>query len=452
MKVACCSRRAGKTTACAILLLDYALRYADSLCLYVTLTRVSGKRIVWRRLNRLNAEYKLGGVANRAELTMTFPNGSTVMVAGAKDDAEADKLRGIDPAPRLVVIDEAQAFRDYVRDLVDDVLVPMLLETKGTLVLIGTPAKVRSGYFYEACQAAPPELRARLNVAANDDGDEAARAWSVHHWTIGDNPFIDDVEDELAKVRRRKAWTADHPTYQREYLGRWVPEHDAMVYKYDQERNGYVQLPDRTALAWRCVLVVDQGFHDADAIGALWFRPGRRGVWLEELHHERKQSAGALAARAQQLWLPLRGRCIRVLWDEGGGGAKVAEDARHLGVPAEAVEKGPGSKVAGIERTNTALMSGALKVPATGQAAADAPRVQWDPKARGVRLSERYHTDMWDVCNYGLGALVGLVPLNEAAELEPAPKAEAVAAQERQARVVARAKRSRDWLRRALAG
>jgi len=456
-KVACCSRRAGKTVACAIILLQAALGRDASTNLYLTLSRVSGKRIVWRQLLALNRDYELGGEVNRAELTITFPNGSVILVAGAKDEAEIEKLRG--PKYFTVVLDEAQSFKEYIQQLIDDVIVPALMDTKGYLVMIGTPGPVRQGYFYEAVRHASAELRQRMNVAANDNAEpeEGAEAlsWSVHHWTVADNPFIDDVEDELAAIRRRKAWTTDNPTYQREYLGRWVTEHDALVYKYDQERNGYTALPDRSGLHWFCLLVVDQGFHDADAIAALWFRKGKPGVWMEELWHERKQSAGQLVDTVKAIYALLKGRCIRVGWDEGGGGKKVAEDARMAGIPVEAVGKGPGSKIAGVEQTNTALVSGCLKVPVGGHAAADAARVTWDPKARGVRFSARYHTDIWDCANYGLRWLVGIVPLNQPAEDDPgvneleAWQAERADAARKRLKVN---QDRRNWARRALGG
>jgi len=457
-KVACCSRRAGKTVACAILLLQSALEHAGSLNLYVTLTRRSGKRIVWKRLLQLNRDYGLGAHPDRAELTLTFPNGSVIEVGGAKDETEIEKYRG--PAWQLVVLDEAQSFKDYIQEFVDDVVVPTLIETKGSMVMIGTPGKVRSGFFYEAVQHAPEALRQLMNVTApaNDnqgDEDEPGKVvgWSVHHWTIVDNPFIDDVPAELAGIRRRKGWAEAAPTYQREYLGRWVTEHDALVYKYDQERNGYVSLPDLSDLAWKCVLIVDQGFHDADAIGALWFRPGKPGVWLEERHHARKQTAGQLAIEARKQWDALKGRCVRMGWDEGGGGKKVAEDVRMTGVPVEPVDKM--GKIAGIEDTNTALVSGCLKVPAIGHAASDAGKVTWDPKARGVKLSERYHTDIWDCVNYGLRWLVGLVPLNLPAELlkpvDPVEKAAQESAEAARARV-AKNRSRKNWVKRALGG
>lgn len=455
-KVACCSRRAGKTVACAIILLMAALGHAETTNLYLTLSRVSGKRIVWRQLLALNREYALGGQINRAELTITFPNGSVILVAGAKDEAEIEKLRG--PKYFTVVLDEAQSFKEYIQQLVDDVIMPALMDTKGYLVMIGTPGPVRQGYFYEAVRNAAGPLLERMNVAANDnaepDEDSAQQlSWSVHHWTVADNPFIDDVEDELAGIRRRKAWTADNPTYQREYLGRWVTEHDALVYKYDQERNGYVDLPDRSGLHWHCVLMVDQGFHDADAGAALWFRKGKPGVWLEELFHERKQSAGQLVALVKEHWERLKGRCIRVGWDEGGGGKKVAEDARLQGIPVEPADKV--GKIAGVELTNTALVSGCLKVAVNGHAAADAGRVTWDPKARGVKFSERYHTDIWDCANYGLRWLVGIVPLNEPAEDDPVVNEVEAWALERQEAAKRRIKTNADrknWVKRALGG
>jgi hypothetical protein len=456
-KVACCSRRAGKTVACAILLLQSALEHEGSLNLYVTLTRKSGKRIVWKRLLQLNREYGLGGEPNRSELTLTFPNGSVIEVGGAKDETEIEKYRG--PAWQLVVLDEAQSFKEYIQEFVDDVVIPTLIETKGSMVMIGTPAKIRAGYFYEAVQHAPPALRDLMNVSppANDnaedeDGGGRVVGWSVHHWTIVDNPFIDDVPAELAGIRKRKVWSQQHPTYLREYLGRWVAEHDALVYKYDQERNGYAVAPDFMGdLEFKCVLVVDQGFHDADALGALWFRKGKPGVWLEERHHARKQSAGQLAAVAKEHWTALKGRCIRFGWDEGGGGKKVAEDVRIAGIPVEPVDKM--GKIAGIEDTNTALVSGCLKVPAVGHAASDAAKVTWDPKARGVKLSERYHTDIWDCVNYGLRWLVGLVPLNQPAELPlPVDDVERMR-QEAVRRAVERQKKStkKDWVKAALA-
>src|SRR5260221_595449 len=73
---ACCSRRSGKTLGCAADLIDTALKRPGVVCLYITLSRASAKRIVWPELTKINREYELSGVTNMADLSLTFPNGS----------------------------------------------------------------------------------------------------------------------------------------------------------------------------------------------------------------------------------------------------------------------------------------------------------------------------------------------------------------------------------------
>lgn len=417
-KVACCSRRAGKTRACAIILLLRALARADSNCLYITLSRVSGKRIVWKTLLKYNRDFALGGVSNLSDLTLTFPNGSVITVDGAKDESVIERRRG--EFFDIIVIDEAQSFPAYIEQLIDDILEPTLIERKGALVLIGTPGKVRSGYFYESLRRAPPEILERLHVEpANDNagGDDESEAvvheWSVHHWTIHDNAYIDDVDDELARIRRRKRWSTDHPTYQREYLGRWVTEHEALVYKYDAQRNGY----DPSGMQWDApdwvfVHFVDQGFDDADACGTIALRVSEPWIWL--LPDEdviRRQGSAALVNLAVTRWARYKGRSVAFVWDTGGGGKKTAADASMAGVPVEAAEKS--EKVAAIDGCNDLLLTGALKIPLNSQAAADAARVTWDPKARGVKVGGRWHTDIWDGIVYALRRAPKVISLED---------------------------------------
>src|SRR5262245_24423698 len=82
--VACCSRRAGKSTGGRRKLLRMAVGRPGSLSVYVTLTRTSAKRLMWEPLKadlwRLGIAYE----ANETELTITLPqNGSRIWLAGA---------------------------------------------------------------------------------------------------------------------------------------------------------------------------------------------------------------------------------------------------------------------------------------------------------------------------------------------------------------------------------
>ena len=61
---AVCSVRAGKTTGCAADLVYTALGRSGIVCLYITLNRLSAKRIIWPDLIKICREYNLGAKIN----------------------------------------------------------------------------------------------------------------------------------------------------------------------------------------------------------------------------------------------------------------------------------------------------------------------------------------------------------------------------------------------------
>src|SRR5271166_3165171 len=146
-KVAVCSRRGGKTTACAADLVHTALNNPGTVGLYITLSRSNAKKIIWEELKILNRKYKLDMTPHEGELSITFPNRSKIYLSGAKDISEIEKFRGM--ALKLVYIDEAQSFRTYIESLINDVLSPALIDYSGTVCLIGTPGPIPSGFFFD---------------------------------------------------------------------------------------------------------------------------------------------------------------------------------------------------------------------------------------------------------------------------------------------------------------
>ena len=84
-KTAVCSRRSGKTIACAADLLNTAISNDGVVCLYITLKRVNAKRIIWPELIKINREYRLGGTPNESDLSLKMPNGSIIYASGAQD-------------------------------------------------------------------------------------------------------------------------------------------------------------------------------------------------------------------------------------------------------------------------------------------------------------------------------------------------------------------------------
>lgn len=104
-KTAVCSRRAGKSEACAADLVDTSQNLKNSTCLYITLSRVSAERIIWRTLLKIIEEHQLKVKINNKELSIKFlDTNSMLYVSGAKDATEIEKFRGM--SLNKVYIDE----------------------------------------------------------------------------------------------------------------------------------------------------------------------------------------------------------------------------------------------------------------------------------------------------------------------------------------------------------
>jgi hypothetical protein len=377
-KTACTSRRAGKSVGAAGALLDSAITRPGSVNPYITLSRVNAKRIIWRTLKKLNAEWELRGEPNESDLSLTFPNESVIYLAGAKDKSEIEKFRGLGMG--RAVLDEAQALPAYIEELIDDVIEPGLMDFDGDLILIGTPAPVPVGYFYNCTQRAE---------------------WSHHAWTVFENPHIEakskkSPQAHLERALARRGVSINDPSIQREWFGRWVYDPNALVFRWSPA-NGYATPPSGT---WETVIGVDLGFDDADAIAVLAFAEGRPEAHLREEHVLPKQTVSELAERLGAL--VSKHEPLAIVMDTGGLGKKIAEEIRkRYALPIKAAEKQ--RKFEYIELLNDALRSRRFFAPANGRFAQDCMLVEWDrDRSKGDRpvVSDRFHSDICDAVLY----------------------------------------------------
>lgn len=378
-KIAVCSRRAGKTTSCAAHLIDTAIKNKDVTCLYITLSRNNAKKIIWRELNRINKEYNLNGTTDETELALTFPNGSVVYLSGAKDASEIEKFRGL--ALKLVYIDECQSFREYIRELIDDVLAPALIDYAGDLCLIGTPGPIPAGYFHEC---------------------SASDTWSKHHWTFWDNPHIALKSGQThqaifnRELKRRGVGEQD-PTMQREWFGKWVLDSDSLLVKYDSKINHFDTLPGKE---YSYVMGIDVGFKDADAICVLAWSEREPTTYLIEEIITPKQGITELVEQIQamQKKYPIS----KMVMDMGGLGKKIGEEIiRRYLIPVEAADKT--RKMENIQLMNDALRSGRLRAKSTSRFAQDSYLVEIDrdkSTPERIKVSDRFHSDIIDAVLY----------------------------------------------------
>lgn len=377
-KTAVCSRRAGKTVGCAADLTDTALKHPGVVTLYITLSRKNAKRLIWPEMLKINREYNLGGLKNEVDLSITYPNGSVFYATGAGDKSEIENFRGL--AIKKAYVDEAQAFRQYIRDLIDDVLSKSLFDYDGTLCLTGTPGMIPAGYFHECAHSV---------------------AWSHHAWTMFQNPWLERKSGKSAQVLvsadcERMGVGIEHPKIQRECFGRWIMDPDSLVFKYDKARNHYARIPEVDG-EWEYVIGVDLGYDDSDAIAVIGWHKKLKEAYLVEEFVRSKQGVTELATELDRLYKAYAP--MKIVMDTGGLGKKITEEIKtRYAIPIEAAEKS--QKFAFIEIFNDALRTGKFFAQAHSRFAQDCFLVEWDKESVNPKLSDNYHSDITDAVLY----------------------------------------------------
>lgn len=379
-KTAVCSRRAGKTIACAAHLIDTCLKNPDTVSLYITLSRNNAKKIVWREIERLNVIYGLKGVPDQTELSMSFPNKSILYLSGAKDKSEIQKFRGL--PIKLAYVDEAQSFRPYLQELLDDIVAPALMDYAGTMCLIGTPGPIPAGYFYDCSMK--------------------LEAWSKHAWTFWDNPFIASKSGQthqqlLERELKRRGVTADDPSIQREWFGRWAFDSDSLLIRYQPDKNDYQTLPNRK---WNYILGIDLGYDDADALVVLAWSESSRDTYLVHEVISEKQGLTELVDQIQEL--QRRYDIAKMVIDEGGLGKKIAEEIRRRKhIPVQPADKA--RKMENVAFLNDALRRGDFKAKKTSRFAQDSYLLEIDKEKTTpdrIRVKDSFHSDVIDAALY----------------------------------------------------
>jgi len=382
-KVAVCTRRAGKTVECAADLIETASEFRDIVCLYITLSRKSAKKIIWKDLLKILNEKQIPHKLDNTELSITLlDTNSVIYVSGAKDKSEIEKFRGL--AIKLCYIDECQSFRSYIEEMVDDVISPALFDHNGTLCLIGTPGPVPSGYFYKCFMS---------------------KAWSAHSWSLFDNPWIKkksgkDPRSLLNEELERRGVSIEDPKIQREFFAKWAVDTDALIFKYNKALNDFILENLKRDHNWEYVIGVDIGHDDADAIAVLGWHKHHKKVYLIEELLQPKQDITTLAEQINQKVLAYNP--LKVVMDTGGLGKKIAKEInKRFDSMVSPAEKS--RKFEYIELLNDALRTSKFFASDKSAFAQDCFLVEKDfdkSKIDKIVVSDRYHSDICDAVLY----------------------------------------------------
>ncbi len=307
-------RRTGKTIAMGLDFAEGMLEEPGSLNLYVALTMTSAREILWEPLKALNQRHSWGLRFNETLMVVTHKNGARLMVRGADDRNELEKLRGM--KFRKIRVDECGAMKPAnLRYLIEEVLEATLMDCDGDVWLAGTPTAQCFGYFYDITTGLLP-------------------GYSVHHSTAKDNPHVNFHRFVYGPggLLERRRWTEDNPIFRREYLAEWVVDGNRLVFRFERARNLIDALPQlRHRDRWVKGLALDFGVNDATACSRLCSPElYGRGIYVPKSWGQRglapSQAAALIAAEVAE-WQP------DFITGDSGGIGKAFLQEYHLRYP-----------------------------------------------------------------------------------------------------------------------
>lgn len=367
----------------------------------ITLTLRSAKRLYWDPLREMNSRYGLNLEFRLSENAVYFPNGSKVFLNGAENMKDIEKLRG--GSYKLVLIDECKSFDIYVfRELVDDILRAATNDCNGTICVIGTPGSILEGPFYEAtCPGLKDEDGDLITRTFSDPepfweaNPDKLHRWSRHSWSVQENVHCPQIWQDFLEDKKRKKWSDDNPTWQREALGRWVSMGETSVYALNSlvandggpskcravwqkgrgdkfNENGLSK--DRE---WRYLLGMDLGFNDDLAIVVVAYCPTINclyQVYEFKAQHMIVPQIASLIKRIQKQF------DIEAMVADTGNLAKMVIETLNTqyGFFFEPAEKS--EKFDYIELFNSDMYDGKLKILHNSELYREMMHLQWDLK------------------------------------------------------------------------
>lgn len=384
-----CTRRAGKSYGVGSKHFKIAYEEPRVNTLYTALTRDSAKRIMWKDVFKdIDRKLRLNSRFNESSLTITLPNESVIYILGM-DATEEEMQKALGQKYKYISVDEAQSYTIDLEKMIYDVFLPALADWRGSIDLCGTPGNYKQGIFFDLTKDQDPM----------SPGVWEKKGWSFHRWGALQNPHIrEQWLEQIALLKRKNPRIEETPSFQQNYLGRWVVDDSKLVYKFVPGRNTYTVLPRYAGGSWHYVLATDLGFEDDTSMTVLAWHDHDRVLYVLFSEKRKGLDITAVARWAKELQARYDFEALVI---DGSNKQAVAElNTRHElpYLPAEKKEK-----VDFIELMNGDLISGHIKVnPATCEALVDEwQNLIWDSKSSKKQEHPGCANHATDGCLYG---------------------------------------------------
>lgn len=364
-------RRCGKSTTIGVLLLQEALAFPRRKNLYIGLTGEAAYSIIFTEIIEQECKKrKIHIKYNATTRTITFPNGSTIKLAGM-DSSPRDMEKLLGGKYHCVVVDECQSFTQDLRMMIKEKLGPAMSDYLdrggGIIVLAGTPGLVMGDHFWY-------QITKQTRTGLPDP--ERERGWAVHEWSVPENPFMANQFAQVCKEEEELFGKMyyERPEFQRQWLGKWVLDSGSRAFKFSKDVNVCTDLDVVRSLVngdrkWTYIVGVDLGFEDATSIVLGAYCNTDPTLYVVSSEKIKKAVASTVGLKLQALMNTFAVQRMAV--DTGGGASKQFAQtlATEYKLPILAAQKT--EKENAIGSMNSDFLAGRIKIVTTGGANKD---------------------------------------------------------------------------------
>lgn len=383
-----CSRRAAKSYSFGL----KAVRTAQSMdrvtIPILGLQRQSVKDAWWQPvIQDISERFHVPMEFNKTELTATLENGSTIHLLGMDAD-EKQKRKVLGQKFPLVGIDEAQDWATDLHLVVYSQLKPAVADYNGIICMMGTPGLVAAGLFFDVTT-----------------GKEAG--WKIHEWTTYDNTTRDKPDGptmadkwgkEIESLKAMKPGVEKTAWFRRNYLREWVIDEDALVYRFQDGRNTFLELPQFPRGEWTYGLGCDLGHTDASSFNVTAYHEHDPCLYVLKSYKQAGLDVTSVANEVRRLEKEFSFTHYVI---DGANKQAVEEMRRRHGIPWEAADKI--GKEDFIDLMNADFITQSIKLQAkeTGPLQKEYRELVWDQRKLREKRKRVEHAACQNHCADG---------------------------------------------------
>lgn len=298
LAVISCARQLGKTYLMCVMSIEMCLKNPNTIVKFVAPSQKQIKRAVKTSISQIieDCPGHLRPVFKTQDWIYSFSNGSEIQLAGT-DNGNHESLRG--GRSNLCIVDEA-GFCDELAYVVNSVLMPTTLTTKGKMILVSTPSKSPDHQFITEYMT-PALFNEKLIIK-----------------TIYDNPLID--QETINNIVKGYADGIHSTEFRREYLCEVITEKDSAVLpEFDKTLQEEIIKEWERPPFFDTYVSMDIGFKDLTFVVFAYFDFRHNKVIIEDEivingpKMTTEKLAAAIKAKEKELWThPISGETMKI--------------------------------------------------------------------------------------------------------------------------------------------